>query len=322
MNHIYLDFDAVNKKPEALQLAADMEDTDILLLGNGDEAKAAEKSKDAAPARGILITRLNSGWLQYHFGLLRENPMLIHWVVAILWDGKQNIRDMLNKQLLSVFEKEDIYCEIVFEDTENWEKIKETLQKPIKTQKSCAVISKNLSLAQDAAAILQAYLKDWAVHFVDGVQNNDYSCEDAVLTVGGNNEEMAVYPPEKGARKRLFWRNEAYFLEDEEKFSTISELGEQMNGLGWNIFNYQKLAYISSIVNEKALLAIRQEEMVPIALKTDDNFIMWDDYGLPIPSNSMDDNNIRLFLEKNTTFLHIAHQIATNKSNEEQTYEN
>ena len=37
MNHIYLDFDAVHKKQEAIQLAADMEECDLMVLSEENE---------------------------------------------------------------------------------------------------------------------------------------------------------------------------------------------------------------------------------------------------------------------------------------------
>lgn len=317
MNHIYLDFDAVNKKQEAVQLAASMEEADLLVLNETDISKSFGTGNDAEYCRGILITCLDSGWLQYHMKLLRENPMITHWIVAVLWNGQQTMKDAIYRQLQSVLEKEDYYCEIIFESSDGWEAIREVVERPIKTKKSCTVISKNIALAQEAATLLQAYMDDWTVHPIDDEQKNDFSYEDAVFVVGYSRDELLIPPPQKGARKRVFWVDEPFFLENEERYSIVDEIGEMMNGLGWNILDYQNITYMSSIEHEKALIEIYQENITPIALKLDDEFVMWDDYGLPIPLSGMDNENIQLFLESNCSFSKIARQLSTKRKNNE-----
>lgn len=317
MNHIYLDYDAVNKKQDAVQLAADMKQADLQILSEIDKIRPEEEGTDTEPCRGILITYLNSGWLQYHIKLLRNNPMITHWIVAVLWSGKQAEKDMIYRQLLSSVKDEDYYCEIIFESSDNWEVIREMANRPIKTKRSCVVISKNTGLAKEAAEILQAYLKDWTVHSVDYAQENDYSYEDAVFVVGCNRDELLLLPPQKGARKRVFWMDEPFFLESEARHSVVNEIGEMLNGLGWDIFDYQDIMHISSIGHEKALVKIYREEIIPMALKLDDEFVMWDDYGLPVPLSGMGNEDIQLFLESNSRFSKIAHQLSTKRKNNE-----
>lgn len=315
MNHIYLDCDAVDKKQEADQLAAYIEQADLSVLNDTGKIKFLEAGREAGPCRGILITRLNSGWLQYHISLLRENPMITHWIVAVLWSGKQAEKEITCRQLLSAVKDEDYYCEIIFENSDGWEAIKEAVKRPIKTNKSCVVISKNVSLARDAAELLQVYLKEWAVRPVDDAKENDFSYEDAVLVVGCNCDELLLPPPQKGARKRSFWLDEPFFLESEARRSVVNEIGEMMNGLGWDIFDYQNITYMSSIEHEKALVEIYREEITPTALKLDDDFVMWDDYGLPVPLSKMNDEDIQLFLESSSAFSKIACQLSAKKKN-------
>lgn len=317
MNYIYLDFDAADKKQEAIQFAADMEKSDLLDLSEENKTGGFIEAGHMEPGRGILITRFNSGWLNYHSKLLRENPMITHWIVAVLWNGKQAVKDMIYRQLSSAVEEEDYYCEIIFEDSDSWDAIREAVKRSVKTKKSCAVVSKNRTLAQDAAEVMQTYLKDWVVHPIDDVKNNDYSYEDAVLVVGNSCDEMLLLPPQKGARKKVFWLNEPFFLENEAKASIVNEIGERMNESGWNIFDYQSITYMSSIEFEMALVKIYREEITPMALMLEDDFVMWDDYGLPVPFSGMSNENIQLFLESNCRFSHIACQLSAKRKNNE-----
>lgn len=243
--------------------------------------------------------------------------MITHWIVAVLWNGKQAVKDMIYRQLLSAVEEEDCYCEIVFEDSERWDAIREAVNRPVKTKKSCAVVSKNKALAQDAAEVMQTYLNDWIVHPVDDVKNNDYSYEDAVFVVGCSCDEMLILPPKKGAKKKIFWLNEPFFMENEAKTSIVNEIGEKMNELGWDIFDYHNITYISSIECEMAFVKIYREEITPMALMLKDDFVMWDDYGLPVSFSRMSSENIQLFLESNCRFSDMACQLSAKRKNNE-----
>lgn len=93
----------------------------------------------------------------------------------------------------------------------------------------------------------------------------------------------------------------------------MNEIGGMMNEMGWNILNYQDITHMSSIEHEKALVKIYREEMMPMALKLDDDFVMWDDYGLPVPLSVIGNKDIQFFLESNSSFSKIAHQLSIKK---------
>ena len=90
-----------------------------------------------------------------------------------------------------------------------------------------------------------------------------------------------------------------------------------MNELGWDIFDYHNITYISSIECEMAFVKIYREEITPMALMLKDDFVMWDDYGLPVSFSRMSSENIQLFLESNCRFSDMACQLSAKRKNNE-----
>ena len=82
-----------------------------------------------------------------------------------------------------------------------------------------------------------------------------------------------------------------------------------MNALGWNISDYASRTSFSSLQNERAVLQIENGEIHPMALVSDTQFVIWDDYGLPVPQTLWTSDSIQEFLNENTVFPSMVAQI-------------
>ena len=61
-----------------------------------------------------------------------------------------------------------------------------------------------------------------------------------------------------------------------------------MNASGWNLGN--RRVFSSCLDYEQLLLELDKGEISAEALHTDDRFVMWDAYGLPLPDEAYREN--------------------------------
>lgn len=300
MNLILLDYDVQNwsdKLKDFLSLKEDcyvysLKDSLPLDFPNNDSVK------------GVILTALHGGWMRYHSEIMDKYPFVNHWVFCVVGISGEELKRTTINQFAAIASTGDIYCELAFDDGD-FLTLSEKLAGAIKIQKKCLVVSLNADLAAGVKDILQGYLPDWEIEAYVG-RNPDYALCDGVFVVGNTMEEMEINKPEIQSIKTGFWKNEPYFIDKQDKNILINTIGGRLNEMGWNIADYSSLTFFSSIHHELSYQRICKEEMTAAALLSDTEFVMWDDYGLPVVQSDMDDQKIISFLASHTIFEKMA----------------
>lgn len=265
---------------------------------------------DHVPVRGVVLTKLSSGLLSYHLSLIDQHPQIQHWVFCVADKVGNAVQQSLRKHFSNEMSSRNAYCELLFDETQKLEKLVAWLEVPAKTANKCVVVSNNGALAENVGNVIREYLHDWEV--VSG-SNPDYMYSDAVVVAGTTVSEMAVPCPKGETLKKFFWFQVPYAKNFIWKQDQISELKRTLNSLGWNIADYDSKTSFSNLLHEQFQLQIRQDEIHPIALVSDRQFVMWDSCGLPIPQTDWSEEKIVDFLSRNTVFPKMLAQIQKGK---------
>lgn len=304
MNIIFLDYDLQKRKQTIKEALESLKDTKFIPI------QESVSIPENISVRGIVLTQLNSGFLAYHLELIDRHPEIQHWIVCVAAQTGEAVQQTLRKHFAADMASRNTYCEIFFDDTPDLKQLKAALEIPAKSAKKCVIVSQDAKLAESVGAVLREYLPKWEV--IDGTAP-DYRYCDAVIAVGNRLEELCVPCPQGETIKKYFWlqtrspKNAAWRREQSDK------LKEMMNEHGWNLSDYRSRTGFSNLLHEHSLLQIQHGEMHPMALLSETQFVMWDDYGLPIPQSAWNDTQILDFLEGNTVFPFIAKQLQTQK---------
>lgn len=303
MNIIFLDYDFKSQQQAITSALGETEETQIVSIEDSPSI-----STDSA-VRGILITHLNGGLMAYHSELFQRFPRIHHWIFCIVGMSGDVLKETIRNQFAAIMANQDVFCQLLFDETTGLVELTAVLKKPVKTCKKCAVISKDTALAADTADVIRELLLDWEVTACEKPEAPDYSYCDAVLAVGNDAADLCVPCPDGETVKKWFWFNTPYSKKQRWKKEQLDTLKRSLNALGWNISDYASKTSFSSLHNEQAMLQIQKDDIHPMALVSDTQFVIWDHYGLPVPQTCWSADSILEFLKENTVFSRMVTQI-------------
>lgn len=231
--------------------------------------------------RCIILTRFLGGVKKYHWDIVSKNSTIKHWVISIINLEQDVYEKQLLKQVDNLLFDLDVFYEVVFDTSEDLAQTKRILSRSAKTKRKCIIASKNIQLAENAAGIFKRYLEGWDIEIPKIKNSNDYQYADAVLVVGENETDCAVAAPEIGLNKRRIWINQR-LINNDEKDTMFDRLEEAMNANGWNIADYSSKTYFSDLLYESFMEQLHSGEMSCISLSEQEDFVIWDAYGLPL----------------------------------------
>ena len=255
--------------------------------------------------RCVILTRFSGGVKKYHWDIISKNSMVKHWIISIIDLDQDIYKEQFLKQVDTLLFGPVVFYEVIFDTAKNFMQTKRVLDKPMKMKKKCMVISKNVQLAKNAADIFKRYLKEWEIEIPQIKSSDDYQYADAVLIVGEKGSECAVIAPKVGVRKRKIWINRR-FLNKDEKEEMFEQLEQHMNANGWNIADYSDKTYFSDLLYEDFREKLYRNEISYLSLCEQEDFVVWDKYGLPLIREGYTEETVTDFLEKQTCFSKIA----------------
>lgn len=313
MNRIVLDYDASSYRPQIIELAKTFGMYDTVLLAGQDglvlpQSSVAKDEEDAV--RGVVVTALTGGWHKYHVELIKSNPDIRHWVIGVVGKLGQKVRKSIQDQFSVIFADAGSYVELCFDDSDALEGIAGLLEKPIKTKNCLTIASLNAHLAAEVEKILSRYLPEWCVRVAVNPSESDYDRQDAVVIVGDTPAELEVTAPIVRINRSLVWLNQPLYVDSDTHRELIGEVKAALNAKGWNIADASKCTFLSGLKQEMASQQIENGELTPVAMISDQSFVMWDDFGLPVVQSKWTSESIVAFLNDNCVFGDMTEIIA------------
>lgn len=310
MNLIIVDYDCAETVRRS-EPAQKLPDSRLVYLSerSGSEA-VTEAAGENGRARVVLLTEMTAGLKSYHLELFRGSSGVSHWVVVILDLTRPAYKKQFIAQIDEAFAGTEAFYEVIFDDSGRLERTTKALSVPPKTDRRCVVVSasQNRPLIENAAKCLAGYLRGWKLGVPEKVSPEDYRYADAVLIAGEREADCAVAAPETGIRldRRLIWINQRFAAPHEKDEDFFLDLQSAVNESGWNLAGCEKRTYFSDISYEEYYSRLLRGEISASALRENDDFVMWDCYGLPLLKDEYSDEKVSAFLKENTCFEKIA----------------
>ncbi len=265
--------------------------------------------------RCVFVTPLPSGFMQYHYRFVKENSHITSWIFSVYDVYNEPYRKSYKEQINVMFYKKNVSYDICFDESKDFYQTQKACLLPIKEKLQLSVFSKNISLSEDVCDVLQQFIPEWNV-----VQARDAdNTADAVVIVGENESDFDVDAPERLPSRRFVWINKAYYdfsTADREKY--LLNIQQKLTENKWDLADLNDVCYCSSIWQEKLGYQYQNGEISEVGLKNNDNFVMWDEYGLP--STEYTKEKLTVFFKKNCSFHKIAYELrrTEDKNNEAQ----
>lgn len=287
MNLVIVDGDCRNlwTLPELERLLDASHDTvwfcvDAALREHGyNAAAAAQAAIGASFEKAVLVTKLQNGVMDYHRKMLCGTAGCKRWLIVIVGAANGIYREQYCNEINSVLGDEVRY-EIIFDDPSEMKLALEAKKEAVDDRFFCIIATKSdARLAEDVRKTLESVYEDWRFECHVGMEQDDYRHADVILVVGRSEEDCAVPPAKENASRMRIWLETPRSREADG-----ARVIDRMNRNGWNLG--RRRVRSSCLTNEILLQELDHGEISREALCTDDRFVMWDRYGLPLPAHA------------------------------------
>lgn len=253
-----------------------------------------------AGCRCVVVTALYSGVKQYHRELVMRSPQVRCWVFCVLGVAFKSERQQIAENLQSLLSPSAApYC-VVFDDAQTLAQTARLCRRPVKEKRCCLVASASAPVAQRCARALAPRLPDWDVTAAAETFEARYADADVILAAGACAADLALPAPQLGMGRLYAWL-------DADGPDDARAAYETLTGLGWNLPSAAAV-YTSSLMLEEYELRLAQGQLTPAALVNDEQFVLFDAYGLPLRAQEYTETQIRAFLDCRCCFGKLAAQ--------------
>ncbi len=246
--------------------------------------------------RGILISNMTYGVKAYQRELILSNPQVRCWVIVALdiqfASEQDQLVDSVNTALADC---KAPYC-LLFDDSKTLAKTAGICALPVNLKKKCLVVSASQSLAQKCRDVISMYLEGWEVVAASENAEQQYGNADIILAVGEKESDYCLPAPKYGMGKQFAWIGKEF--EGADKRDMIYRT---LTKAGWNLCSARNV-YSGSLDFEEYSWQFTHQEISISTLKSDENFAIWDIYGLPLLNRDYTEPVIRSFLERMCCF--------------------
>lgn len=256
--------------------------------------------------RLVFITSFSSGVMAYHRNIFVNNKDFKKLTISAV-DLENNVyQDQIINELNSVLAGEKILYNILIDSSNTLALTSKECHKVVNTKKRFSVISKNRPLAKKVSNLLGKLLSDWQVIFTEEPNNETYDDSNMVILVGEKLDDFSYEAPKSGMGKYLVWFNVNKLGYDEVYLSNIKfSIKEVLIDLGWNI-HLNSDVFISNITYEEIRANILTESNSISSFIGNEQFVMWDKFGLPATNTQQNEESTQRFLDRICCFKMIS----------------
>lgn len=243
--------------------------------------------------RCVLLTAMYSGIKKYHRDLIEKNPQVRCWTICIVNVSYKSEQVQLLETIDAMLADIKTQYQVVFEKSDELKKTAEICASPVRMQKLCLVVSRNAELAGQCCEVIAPWLKDWELEPVSEKPEKCYEFADVILAVGSKAEDFVLPAPRSAMGKTYVWVQQPERNLNGLKQDIYNKLLDQ----GWNIKSAANI-YSSQLALEAYAWRVESHQVSAASLSNDADFVIWDVYGLPVPTKEYTDAVIREFLDR------------------------
>lgn len=234
--------------------------------------------------KGILITKAQNGIMAYHKNIFKNTAGCKYWIISVLDEDNENYRKQIGTGLDFALKEIPVRYELIFDNSDRLELTAEEKKEIADTRPCCVIATKHdKELAERVQSFLAVRNDDWKIECHVDFKEDSYKHTDVILIVGRENEDYLVTPTAVKTSRVLIWIDlPAGKAEKSYINQRAQSLLKEMNKHGWNITNTGSNVLGSCLNHEFLLAELESGRITAETLRSDDDFVMWDKYGLPL----------------------------------------
>lgn len=248
----------------------------------------------------IFLTKFGSGMLDYHVRLAEENQSFGKWFFVILDMPYQSYRAQFSAQIDEYLMDRDFFYKVLFDHSDTLEETRKLCRTKTGSGKICVIASKeDCGLTEKVRMAVESLFPDWELIVSKESCPEAWDFADRILIVGRRAEDFCLPPVDSGKGRVKIWIDDPMIgctkQEIEEK---KEEIRQQMNLTGWDLAEIDSCSFYGDLDYEVKYSRLLKKELSVPALVTDESFVMWDHYGIPLRRADYTEEKICTFLKK------------------------
>lgn len=317
MNLIIVDSDCQSLFQNEEHVKNLLEDTDALVLFleiNSEltmQKFCLDKLIDITKFRRcIFLTELSGGLKEYHKLLVQNNPDIQQWVISILNIAHQNYKEQFFHHIDNMLAETNVLYRVIFDQSASLQKTFEECKKTIYEKSTCLLVSKDEILAARVKELLSKRKSDWDFLLRrELIEEEAYNAK-AILLLGNTTEDLLFVPIKYGLNRVHIWVNLKLVGQDKSQIkSRLNDIRMQLTERGWNFYEDSFNLHCSNLNYEEFCFKWLNQEVSAASLRSDDAFVIWDRYGLPLLEKEYTDKTVQNFFDDNCCFAQIMDDI-------------
>lgn len=234
--------------------------------------------------KGILLTKMQSGVMKYHKEMLLHTFGCQYWMIVILDENNNIYRKQYCAGFDSALAGTSVRYEIIFDDSNTLNKTLEAKKEIVDGRPYCIIATKtDQQLAETVKAVLDVYYDKWRIECHVGWKEDSYKHADIILLVGKTEEDYQVPATQVNTGRVRIWTDlHKGTVSNKAVYERTACMIDRMNEFGWNLGKHESKRFGSCLEYEVLLTEFHKGEISVETLRTDDRFILWDQYGLPL----------------------------------------
>ncbi len=255
---------------------------------------------DEPYAKVLLLTRLSHGIMGYHRKLVEKNSDIHCWVVTMPDCMTSAEKKQMETEINGIFYKKNTRYVVLSDDMTTWERTSAVLQEKIPEKPQCAIFfNEETSVTRNIMEALKIEKPDWEV--LCNPENRDWveKYADKILLFPGKQECFESLSGLNHTGRIYVWteaKTGAFYLQ--EKAERIQEVMEWLKSCNLSLIQAEEQVLYGLSELERFQAEIKAGKNSYMALKNNENFVMWDEYGLPLCDSQYDEENIKDFLDR------------------------
>lgn len=303
MNLVIVDADCKNSyAPEDISSQLGISDLTVWYL---DDQKLADEEYlleavtgvSGGFSRVVLFTKASHGILKYHKKMIQSNPSVKYWILTF----PNTIFAAEQKQIISdvnaVFRQRNMRYAALFDDPKTLKETALMLRESVPEKPQCALFfDTETSAVRHIVQALKTKCPDW-----DVLLNPDNTCwvekyADRILLFADDLEKFKSMAKINNADRIFVWVEAELGTVSQQKEEIVKSTAQLMGAQCFSLTEEDTHILCGFSQYELFCAEIESGAYSYTALRNNNAFVMWDEYGLPSLNKQYEDTNLKQFL--------------------------
>lgn len=276
-----------------------------LVIWNLDDQKLADENYRLEAVAGassgfskvILLTKASHGIMYYHKKMIRSNPSVKYWIVTLLDTIFVAEQQQILSDISEIFQHQNLRYAVLFDDPKTLKETALILKETIPEKPQCVLFfDTETPSVSNIVQSLKTANQDW-----DVLLNPDSIAwvekyADRILLFAEDLDKFKSLAKINNADRIFVWVETELGTVSQQKEQIVKNMSHLMDKYGFSLTREDTHILCGFSHYELYRAEIESGAYFYTALRNNDTFVMWDEYGLPLLNKQYEDTNLKQFL--------------------------